>query len=165
MLAVIMVFTIKATAFANEAVVYIDATKVSQSELNTIVKEAQDGINTVIISWKEATAVLKPIDESEPMPAFNVKDTFSLTTTHWSLIGDDYPIIQNDLKVTNKSGNPGAIDIRIKYPDYLDLTTEYYWGLKAGYYTTFSLTTFRTVELWLSASKVDGDYAITAKCS
>ncbi len=153
MLVVIMVFSIGGTAFANEAVVYIDATKVSQSELDRIVREAQDGINTVVISWGEATAILKPIDESEPMPAFSVNDTFSLTTTQWNLIGDEYLILDNDLKVT------------IKYPDYLDSTTKYYWGLNAGYYTTFSLTLLRTIELWVSASDVDGDYAITAKIS
>ena len=61
--------------------------------------------------------------------------------------------------------DPGAIDIRIKYPDYLDSTTKYYWGLNAGYYTTFSLTLLRTIELWVLASDVDGDYAITAKIS
>lgn len=165
MLVVIMVFSIGGIALANEAIVYIDATKVSQSELDTIVREAQDGINTVVISWGEATAILKPIDESEPMPAFSVNDTFSLTTTQWNLIGDEYLIFDNDLKVTNKSGNPGAIDIRIKYPDYLDSTTKYYWGLNAGYYTTFSLTLLRTIELWVLASDVDGDYAITAKIS
>lgn len=166
-LTVAMVFAMGTTAFASETdnVIYIDATKVSASELDTMVREAQDGINSVVVSWGEATAVIKPIDESEVEPYFNVNDTYPLTTSHWHLIEDDYLILRNDLKVTNKTGNPGAIDIRIVYPDYLDITTDYYWGLNAGYYTNFSITTLRTVELWLSASDVNGDYYITAKNS
>lgn len=158
---------VETTAFASESdnVIYIDATKVSASELDTMVREAQDGINSVVVSWGEATAVIKPIDELEVIPYFNVNKTYSLKTTHWHFIDDDYLLINNNLRVTNKTGNPGAIDIKIVYPDYLDITTVYYWGLNAGYYTDFSLTTFRTVELWLSASNVNGDYYITAKNS
>lgn len=166
-LVVAMVFCMGTTTFASELtnVVYIDATTVSQSELDAMVNEAQDGVNTVVISWGEATATLKPIDVSEPVPYFNEDDTYSLTTTKWHFIASDYPIFENDLKVTNKTGNPGAIDIRIVYPEYFDITTEYYWSLNAGYYTNFQLTTVATSELWLSASSVAGDYHVTAKCS
>lgn len=155
------------TAFAKESsnVVYIDATKVSQSELDMMVSDAQNGIDKIVISWDEGSATLQPIDASETMPYFNEDDTYYLTTSEWKFIADDYPIFQNDLKVTNKKGNPGAINIKIVYPDYLDITTEYYYSLKSGYSTNFSLTTVATSELYLAASDVSGNYNIKAKCS
>jgi len=164
-LAVVMVLSMGTTAFAIEPsnVVYIDASMFSESELDVVIREAQDGVNMVIVSWEDAMAIIKPITEPEVAPRFNLKnETYSLTTT-WTSLGTDWPIFQWDLKVTNHSGNPGAIDICVKEPDYLN--EDYFWGLNAGYYTEFSLTTIRTSELWVKASSVSGDYKISAVCS
>jgi len=135
----------------------------SASELDAVVREAQDGVNTVIVSWEDAAAIIAPIVESEVTPRFNLDKTYSLSTT-WTSLGTDWPIFENNLRVTNKSGNPGAIDICVKEPDYV-LGEEYYWGLNAGYYTDFRLTTLRTSELWVKASSVSGSYKISAICS
>lgn len=163
-LVAVMAFAMGATAFAAEPsnVVYIDASMYSASELNAAVLEAQDGINTVVVSWGNASATIKPISEFEVEPIFNLDKTYSLTK-EWTSLGTDAPLIENNLKVTNKSGNPGAIDICVKEPEYFN--EEYYWGLKAGYYTEFTLTTWRTSELWVKASSVSGKYKISAKCS
>ena len=165
-LVVVMVLAMGTTVFAGEPsnVVYIDASLFSASELVATVREAQDGVNTVIVSWEDATAIIKPIVEPEVEPYFNLNKTYSLTT-RWLSLGTDYHIIQNDLKITNKTGNPGAIDICLSHPDNLDPAEKYYWGLKAGYYTEFTLRTFDTTELRVKASSVSGSYKISAVCS
>lgn len=64
-LVVVMVLAMGTTVFAGEPsnVVYIDASLFSASELVATVREAQDGVNTVIVSWEDATAIIKPIVE------------------------------------------------------------------------------------------------------
>lgn len=163
-LSIAMILAMGTTAFASEPfnVVNIDATKFSASELDAVIRDAQDGTNTVVVSWKDATAIIKPAVEPEVSPRFNLDKTYSLTT-EWTCLGTDYPIFQADLTVTNKSGNPGAIDICVK-TDLVD-GEEYCWGLNPGYSTEFSLLTIETSALWVKATSVSGDYAIKAKCS
>lgn len=165
-LIVVMVLAMETTAFASERsnVVRIDASMFSASELATVVCEAQDGVNTVIVLWEAATAIIKPIVEPEVEPCFNLDKTYSLTKS-WLSLGTDYPMFQDKLKVTNKNGNPGAIDICVRRPDYLDQAEQYYWGLKAGHSSTFILGTFKKSELLVKASSVSGKYRISAVCS
>lgn len=164
-LAVVMVLAMGTTAFAGESsdVVYIDVSMFSADELDAVVREAQNGVNTVVVSWEDATVVIKPIIEPEVVPCFNLDKTYSLSTT-WTSLGTDWPIFEYHLKVTNKSGNPGAIDICVKRPDYV-LGEEYCWGLNPGYYAEFDLAVMCTSELWVKASSVSGSYGISAKCS
>jgi len=168
-LVVVMVLAMGTTAFASEPsnVVYIDASMFSTNEeLTAAVLEAQDGVNTVIVSWEDdATATIKPVLEPEIEPYFNLKNkTYSLTKS-WFSLGTDFPVVQTHLKITNKTGNPGAIDICLRHPDNLDPGEKYYWGLKAGYYTEFDLWSATTTALWVKASSVSGSYTLSAVCS
>ena len=136
----------------------------SESELSAVVREAQDGVNTGIVSWEDATAIIEPIAESEAEPYFNLHKTYSLTKS-WLSLGTDYPIIQDNLKITNEAGNPGAIDVCVRRPEYLDPAEQYCWGLNAGHSAYLTLGTFKKTELWLKASSQIGDYKISAVCS
>ena len=166
-LCVAMILAMGTTAFASEPsnVVNIDSSMFSANELDAVIREAQDGVNTVIVSWEGATAIIKPIVEPEVAPYFNLNKTYSLSTTTWTSLGTDYAILNNNLTVTNKEGNPGAIDVCVNRPDYLAGTEQYSWGLSAGYSAEFKLVTFCTSELLVKASSVSGSYKISAKTS
>ena len=165
-LIVVMVLAMGTTSFASERsnVVCIDASMFSESELSAVVREAQDGVNTVIVSWEDATAIIEPIAESEAEPYYNLHKTYSLTKS-WLSLGTDYPIIQDNLKITNEAGNPGAIDVCVRRPEYLDPAEQYCWGLNAGHSAYLTLGTFKKTELWLKASSQIGDYKISTVCS
>lgn len=150
--------------YVYDNVVYIDAMLLSEEELVVMCNEAQNGTDTVIISWGDATATFKPIEETAIEPCFNEDDTYKLTTTTWKYIDKHFVSYQNNLKITNKTGNPGAVDIKLKTNKMLNNETTKL-ELKAGYYTTFKLAMAETYELWLKANKAVGDYHVVSKIS
>lgn len=150
------------TAFAASSdEVYIDATQMSQEEMDTLVAEASAAQKTIIIDWKDGTVVrLTPETDPQIEPYINVTDTVYLNTTTWTYFGhcDPIPVMPSQLKVTNKSGNPGSIDVKIRNDRVIG--TFYIYDIAPGY--TGELTEPYPYDIYLRACSVSGDYTVKA---
>lgn len=150
------------TAFAapsNE--VYIDATQVSQEEIDMLVEEASAAQKTITIDWKDGVVVrLTPETGEQVEPYINVTDTVDLTTSSWKYFGHCDPILimPSQLKVTNYSQNPGSIDVKIRNDQVIG--TYYIYAIAPGY--TGEITQPYPYDIYLRACSVSGSYKVKA---
>lgn len=85
-----------------------------------------------------------------------------LKTTHWTAFATDVSnVIGWTLKVTNRDGNPGPIDVRYDKKTAAD-NYRYSWDLPVGSVAEFDILGKRWYDLWISASDIDGTYSIKA---
>jgi len=127
-----------------------------------IIKEASDDLKTIQIEWMDGTTViLAPDEDSSPEPRINTTKTVNLTTD-WSYFGhnDTLALFPSALRVTNKSGNPGSIDVKI-VNDRVLATTTYYFSLEPGYTGTLDDEPY-PYDIYLRACSIAGSYRIKA---
>lgn len=150
------------TAFAastNE--LYIDATQVTQEELDSLVAEASAAKKIITIDWQDGTVVkLTPESDMQVEPYINMTETVYLTTSSWKYFGhcDPLALLPSQLKVTNKSGNPGNIDAKIVNDRVIG--TYYIYSIAPGY--TGELVEPYPYDIYLRACSVAGDYKVKA---
>lgn len=154
-------FTLTVPAFAAQTDVYIDASTVSQDELNAIVSDAAETQEVIVIDWQDGTVVtLSPEidDEIDPCIGINVSTTYSLTTNSWTYVGTCYTLLVSNLKVTNRSNNPGSINVQID-TGYVLNGVHYYYDIPVGYTAKITVNS-ESYEIYLCASSVNGSYKV-----
>lgn len=105
------------------------------------------------------TATLTPVSGREGR--LNTTKSIFLTNRLWHEFEYDTPVWVTDLRVVNKSSNPGSIDVKV-VTSYFDNNTHIYWDLPVGYQVTFSLRVPSYYTVWVSANAIEGNYSIQA---
>ncbi len=141
-------------------IVNIDAREATPQEIANGIITASNTNKTVIINWEDGTtATLSPVSEDIPELYLNKTKTLDLTTSSWTKVVSDEPWWTVNLKVTNKKGNPGSIDIKV-VTDYAADNVHYYYGLPVNYNTTLKLATPSYYTVYVRASDTSGEYTI-----
>lgn len=116
-LAFVVAMTLVVPALAAEPaedVVYIDASQVSEEELDAIVEKASNEQRIIVIQY-EGGRVDRLSPASKRTPRIYASVTKTLSTTSWTEIGkcNPIPIIGSNLVIEMGHNNPGSAKIKI----------------------------------------------------